>query len=214
MKIVASLTDVAQAAAARDQGADLLELRLDLMEGDAVAHAASCKKTVDLPVIATLRSAQEGGRYFGTSDEWLARMMPVMPFIDYVDVELRFRKHADAIKEQKKTIIASYHTREMPPLFELFGYERDLRAFGDIVKIVVTPKDVEDVLSLVTFTHTAQRPICTGVMGNAFRYCRAILPFFGSELVYCHAGTATAEGQYSVGEFVRLMHLLAERQGR
>jgi 3-dehydroquinate dehydratase-1 len=209
MKIVASLTDAAQAAAARDLGADLLELRLDLMEGNAVTQAALCKKTVDMPVIATLRSAQEGGNYFGTADEWLDRMLPVMPFVDYVDVELRFRKHADAIRDQGKTIIASYHTREMPPLFELFGFERDLRSFGGIVKIIVTPRDVEDILSLVTFTHTAQRPICTGVMGYAFRYARAILPFFGSELVYCHAGTATAAGQYSVAEFVRLMDLLA-----
>jgi 3-dehydroquinate dehydratase-1 len=212
MKIVASLTDAAQAAAARDHGADIIELRLDLMEGDAVAQAALCKKTADLPVIATLRSAQEGGKYFGNADEWLGRLTPVLPFVDYVDIELRFRRHADAIREQKKTIIASFHTREMPPLFEIFGYERDLRTFGDIVKIVVTPRDMEDVFSLITFTHTAQRPICTGVIGTAFRYARAILPLFGSELVYCHAGTPTADGQYSVGDFVRLMDLLAVRQ--
>ena len=42
-------------------------------------------------------------------------------------------------------------------------------------------------------------------MGKEFRYARAMLPFFGSELVYCHMGAATADGQYSVEEFVDLM---------
>ena len=49
---------------------------------------------------------------------------------------------------------------------------------------------------------------CTGVMGASFRYARAILPLFGSEFVYCHTGVPTAEGQYSVKEFVALRKLL------
>jgi len=86
--------------------------------------------------------------------------------------------------------------------------ERELRAYGDIVKIIVTPANAEDVIELIAFTHAVKGPVCTGVMGTQFRYARAILPLFGSELVYCHAGTATASGQYSVQEFVRLMELL------
>jgi 3-dehydroquinate dehydratase-1 len=46
------------------------------------------------------------------------------------------------------------------------------------------------------------------VMGDRFRYARAILPLFGSELVYCSVGTPTAEGQYSVEEFTQLIQLL------
>jgi 3-dehydroquinate dehydratase-1 len=45
-------------------------------------------------------------------------------------------------------------------------------------------------------------------MGSSFRYARAVLPLFGSELAYCHMGETTAEGQYSVEEFVQLQKLL------
>ena len=41
-------------------------------------------------------------------------------------------------------------------------------------------------------------------MGASFRYARAVLPLFGSEFVYRHTGVPTAEGQYSVEEFVAL----------
>jgi 3-dehydroquinate dehydratase-1 len=100
----------------------------------------------------------------------------------------------------------------MPVLFNLFALERELREYGDIVKIVVAPKSEEDVISLISFTHAALKPVCTGIMGARFRYARAILPLFGSEFAYCHAGVPTAEGQYSVGEFVRLMDILYNRQ--
>jgi len=81
-------------------------------------------------------------------------------------------------------------------------------ADGDIVKIIVTPFEDDDIINLIAFTHAIKKPLCTGVMGTRFRYARAILPLFGSHLVYCHAGAETAEGQYSVDEFVRLMALL------
>jgi 3-dehydroquinate dehydratase-1 len=45
-------------------------------------------------------------------------------------------------------------------------------------------------------------------MGTQFRYARVILPLFGSQLIYCSAGTATAAGQYSVEDYIRLMGLM------
>jgi 3-dehydroquinate dehydratase I len=205
MKIVAALTDAACAGAAQKEGADMIELRLDLMDGDPVTHIMTCKEQVDLPIIATLRSAQEGGQYFGDADEWFKKIEPVIPLADYIDVEQRFARHAAAIKSAGKKIIASHHAGMMMPLHVLFVLERELRAYGDIPKIIMTPSNGEDVIDLISFTYAAKKPICTGVMGPVFRYARVMLPFFGSELVYCHVGTATAGGQYSVGEFADLM---------
>jgi 3-dehydroquinate dehydratase I len=210
MKIVAALTDPGLAVTAQLQGADLIELRLDLIEGDAAWQAAVCRKACPLPVIGTLRSAAEGGRYFGSAADWIEVVTPFLPFVDYVDIEERFSSHAGAIKAAGKQVIASFHTPEMPDLPTLFAVERDLRAYGDIVKIIVTPKTDEDIIELISFTHSVKQPLCTGVMGAEYRYARAILPLFGSELVYCHAGTPTASGQYSVGEFVGLMKMLGK----
>jgi len=97
----------------------------------------------------------------------------------------------------------------MVPLPILFVLEQELRSYGEIPKIVVTPGNEDDLIDLIAFTHAAKKPICTGVMGVAFRYARAILPLFGSEFVYCHTGVPTAVGQYSVEEFVALRKLLS-----
>ena len=213
MKIVAALTDPAHAARAQEQGADIVELRFDLIEGDPVNLVQTCKDVCSLPVIATIRSAQEGGQFFGDAEGWFERLRPVIPLVDYVDIEQRFASYAPQIKEAGKQIIASHHTGQMLPLHELFMLERDLRTFGDIVKIIVTPNHEEDIIELIEFTHTIQKPVCTGVMGTQFRYARAILPLFGSQLIYCSVGTATADGQYSVEEFIRLMELLEGIRG-
>ena len=210
VKIVASLTDHRDAPAASAAGADLIELRLDLMDGDVLKGVQECHRLTGLPVIATLRSIQEGGNYSGTPDEWLRVILPIIPYADYIDIERRFSAHADAIRTHDVGIIVSCHTPEMPSLFELFGLERELLAYGDIPKIVVTPRHEEDIIELISFTHAAKKPVCTGVMGAGFRYARLILPLFGSEFVYCHAGTPTAEGQYSIAEVKEAMRLLGQ----
>jgi len=209
MQIVASLTDPAQAAGTQAQGAALMELRLDLIGGDPVEAVRACRKHCTLPVIATYRSAQEGGRYFGSPEEWAEAIAPVIPLVDYVDVEQRFAPYAAPVKTAGKTIIASHHAAEMLPLHVLFVLEQELRAYGDIPKIIVTPADEDDLINLIAFTRAAKKPVCTGVMGTKFRYARAILPLFGSELVYCHTGEPTAAGQYSVAEFAEIARLLS-----
>jgi 3-dehydroquinate dehydratase-1 len=208
MKIVAALTDPAQASDAHEQGADIIELRFDLMAGNPVHLIQKCKDICSLPIIATIRSAQEGGQFFGDAAAWFEMIRPVVPLADYIDVEQRFSSFSPWIKQAGKQIIASFHSAQMLSLGDLFVLERDLRMFGDIVKIIVTPCDEEDIIELIAFTHSIKNPLCTGVMGAQFRFARAILPLFGSELVYCHTGNRTAEGQYSLQEFVSLAKLL------
>jgi len=209
MQIVASLTDPALAAGAEKEGAALVELRLDLIGGDPVKAVRECKKHCTLPVIATYRSAQEGGRYFGSPEEWGKAIAPVIPLVEYVDVEQQFARCAGPVKQAGTKIIASHHAAEMLQLPVLFVLEQELRAYGDIPKIIVTPGDEDDLINLIAFTRAAKKPICTGVMGAKFRYARAILPLFGSELVYCHIGEPTAAGQYSVAEFAEIARLLS-----
>ena len=213
MKIVAALTDPALGSLAQEQGADMVELRFDLIEGDPVSSVSICKKACSLPIIATLRSAREGGQFFGDTVSWFEKIRPLVPLVDVVDIEQQFEPFACFVKEAKKTIIASHHCGDMMKLPELFDKERKLRAYGDIVKIIVTPENREDIIELIAFTHAVKKPLCTGVMGGPFRYARAILPLFGSDMVYCHVGTATAAGQYSVKEFVRLMEWLKPVSG-
>jgi 3-dehydroquinate dehydratase-1 len=208
MKIVAALTDPAKAPLAEEQGADMIEFRLDLFGSDPAEKARLALAGITLPVIATLRSAQEGGQFFGNAEEWMAVLSPLIPFVDSVDIEQRFSVNAPAVRAAGKQIIASCHEGRMLSLPELFQTERNLREFGDIPKIIVTPQSEDDLIDLISFTTAAKKPICTGVMGSQFRYARAVLGLFGSEFVYCHTGNPTATGQYSVEEFVQLRKLL------
>jgi 3-dehydroquinate dehydratase-1 len=212
MKIVASLTDPDDASRAQEQGADIVELRFDLMTGDPVTLVRTCRDVCSLPVIGTIRSAQEGGQFFGDAGSWFEKIQPVITLVDSIDIEQQFSSFSQRIKETGTAIIASYHSGQTMPLHDLFRLERDLRMYGDIVKIIVTPRHEDDIIDLIAFTHAIKKPLCTGVMGAQFRYARAILPLFGSELAYCHTGSRTAEGQYSVQEFRTLDKLLAGGQ--
>ena len=213
MKIVAALTDPALASLAQEQGADMVELRFDLIEGDPVSSVILSKNVCSLPIIATLRSARQGGQFFGDTASWYERICPLLPMVDMVDIEQQFEPYACFVKEAGKKIIASHHCSDMMMLPELFDKERKLRAYGDIVKIIVTPKNREDIIELIAFTHAVKKPLCTGVMGGQFRFARAILPLFGSDMVYCHVGTETAAGQYSVRDFVKIMEWLKPLPG-
>jgi 3-dehydroquinate dehydratase-1 len=150
----------------------------------------------------------EGGRFEGGSGEWWGLLEPLLPFGDLVDVELRFSSLAPRIRGHGRGIIASHHADHMPAPEELLRIERDLRLYGDIPKIVVRPGNERHLLDLLAFTLGAEKPVCTGVLGEAYRFARAILPLFGSELVYTHAGTQAAPGQFSLADFRKIQALL------
>ena len=208
MKIVVSVEDVAVIGEVAGYNPAFIEVRLDRMEGDLLDQVRAIREKTAIPLIATLRSRGEGGRFVGDTDLWARIVGPIARYVDIVDIETRYRDHAPFIKSRGVQILASLHTNEMPTPPELGRIEEMLRSYGDIPKIVVRPKTREDLFDLVTFTHRAQKPICTSIMGAEFRYARVILPLFGSEFTFCHAGTPTAEGQYHIREMRQLAELL------
>lgn len=211
MKIVVSLASPAEIPKAVALGADLIELRLDLMSDDLSSVMAGTGGQCTLPIIATLRSREEGGAFTGDAEEWFSTIQPFLDLVDYVDVERKFRKFARMIHSQPLQVVASAHIKYMPSPDDLKAIERDLREYGDVPKIAVTPSSPRDLLDFLEFTLEAERPLVTTVMGEEFRYARTFLPFFGSEWVYCHIGTPTAKGQYDIRELEQLQELLTYR---
>ena len=208
MKIAVSVGDGGVPADLADLHPDLVEVRLDIGGTGLLESVQPLRQMSRIPVIATLRSHAEGGRFTGDEKEWIRTVRPLLPLADWVDVEIRFRRHASEIRKAGKQVISSCHLTGMPDLQQLKALERDLRSYGNIPKIVVTPRDPGDLLTLLSFTLAAEKPLCTGVSGEPFRYARALLPLFGSELAYTHAGTPTAPGQYHIREFRTLWDLL------
>ena len=208
MKIVATVVNAREAASAAGLAPDLIEVRIDLMDADPAMELPSIRSAWKGPIILTNRSASEGGRFRGGPGEWWKILQPLLRFGDLVDVEMPFSSFSGEIRRQGKQIIASHHADTMPSPEELAGLARELRRYGDIPKIVVRPASEHDLLTLLAFTLSAEKPICTGVQGEAYRYARVILPLFGSELAYTHAGTSAAQGQYSLEDFRKIQNLL------
>jgi 3-dehydroquinate dehydratase-1 len=204
MRTVVSVQDAEDIREAEQSGADLIELRLDLMPKNTPPEALR----TSLPRILTLRSDPEGGAFDGTAEEWIGIIRRYAAGGGFVDVETRFRQFSTELRSRGLSIISSCHTSHMPGGGDLAALERDLRSYGDLPKIIVTPGNGQDVLDLLAFTLAVTKPVCTGVMGRQYNYVRAFLPFFGSELVYCHIGTPVAEGQFHIRDFRTIQELL------
>jgi 3-dehydroquinate dehydratase-1 len=207
MKIIVSLTSISQLNDVQAYHPDCIELRLDLMTASG-GTVHDQLRSAGIPLVVTLRSVAEGGKFKGSDEEWRRLIDPWLEIAAYIDIERNYASNAARIRERRIGIIASAHLDYMPQRRELDSIEKELRAYGDIPKIVVTPGDSSDVLELLSFTRAAPKPLCTGVMGEKNRYARAILPFFGSAFTYCHAGTPTASGQLHIREMKQLMEIL------
>lgn len=205
MLFVASVPDTSFIPAALACGADIIEVRLDLSGTFSQEEAGVAFGDVPVPLIFTVRSAAEGGKFSGDPDDWWETLRPCLPYATYVDVERAFRSFAPDLRKSGKTVIASFHTASMPDAGSLEALRRDLASFGDIPKIVVGPDSEEDVLSLLAFTLHAEKPIVTSVMGSRFSFARLVLPFFGSSFVFCHAGSPAAEGQIHISRAREIM---------
>ncbi|GAB7016099.1 type I 3-dehydroquinate dehydratase [Methanogenium cariaci] len=204
MKTVVALTRPADIDAAAGSGADYIELRIDLFHAKPKTVCQRC----DVPFIVTLRSSAEGGEFSGSPAEWWKIVEPWCPYAAYIDIEQRFSAYADEVRTRGPGVIASLHLPDTPDADTLHACEKRLRAYGNIPKMITTPHSKEDLLHLLTLTAAAAGPICTGTMGTDLRFGRVLTGLFGSEMVYCHFGTPTAEGQYHINEMQEILRLL------
>ena len=208
MELVAPVTGLDEFTAVVEAKPDLVELRLDLVAREDLPGLAAACREVSLPLVATVRSVEEGGAFAGDADDCARLLVPFLSRARYVDLERRFRSQAPACRRAGCRVIASVHLGTMLPLPELFGLERDLRSYGDIPKLVLAPSSDDDLLDLLSFTHAVSKPVCTSIMGTAFRHGRALLPLFGSSFAYCSVGRPSSPGQYTLAEMRTLVALL------
>jgi 3-dehydroquinate dehydratase-1 len=208
MELVAPVTGLDEVETVLAAAPDLVELRLDLVARDDLATLAEISLRIGVPLIATVRSLDEGGAFAGDVEDCARLLAPFLPHARYVDLERGFRALAPRCRAAGCRVIASAHLGTMLPLPELFGLERELRSYGDLPKLVLAPSSDDDLLDLLSFTHAATKPVCTSIMGVDYRHGRALLPLFGSALVYCAAGRPSSPGQYRIDDMRTLMRLL------
>ena len=190
----------ANASIAEGLGADLVEVRLDLLPADPIKVIRRVREATDLPIIATNRMALEGGGFRGGEDERIDILAEASAWSDLVDVELRADGRDRLLEMVDVPVIISYHDFQGMPsinatrsiLAEIF------EAGADIAKLAVTPASLEDCLDLMRLLHNARAPTSLLGMGDVGRHMRFLAPIYGSVLTYGYIGTSTAPGQIPV----------------
>ncbi|AKB73303.1 3-dehydroquinate dehydratase I [Methanosarcina lacustris Z-7289] len=216
---------------AAEKGADILEIRLDLLRIRDLERAAEIIKKIKseagIPVIATNRSSAEGGKWEGTEEDRTGLLTGLLnyPFSleegpDAVDIELSAsreerNKVIKVAKDHGKTVIVSSHDFSKTPSPQEMKaiLEEMFLAGADIAKLAVMPQSMEDVLNLLRVTldfRNAGKSVCTIAMGKPGKHTRVVAPLYGSVLTYAsvESGAAAAPGQLPVDEVKKIMEML------
>ncbi|MFW5930065.1 MAG: type I 3-dehydroquinate dehydratase [Halobacteriota archaeon] len=188
-----------------DVGADAVELRFDLYDGDALDDLR--ETDIDLPVISTYRDREDVSH-----DERVGVLRKAVEHSEAVDVDVDSPAEVRepvyrAAESHDVTRIASSHYRDGTPDASTLRdvLDRGLEA-GDLAKLAVTAATHEDVHRLLGVTLDYRgRPVATMAMGGLGSYSRFLAPVYGSRLTYGSLGDPTAPGQLSVEDVVDLL---------
>ena len=219
---------LAEAEQVKSVPADLAEWRLDWY-GDVedtaklLAAAKALRETLgELPILATFRTAKEGG-HRPVTDESYARMIRTLAesgLVDLMDIEAftgdeLVGELVDFCHRQGVKVVLSNHDFDKtPPEKELVARLCKMEALGaDLSKIAVMPRSPEDVLTLLSATRArsrvSARPVVTMSMGALGAVSRLAGEVFGSALTFGSAARASAPGQVEAGKLARVLELLA-----
>ncbi|HHX98950.1 MAG TPA: type I 3-dehydroquinate dehydratase [Kiritimatiellia bacterium] len=189
---------------------DMLEVRLDLIGADNGSWKERCAAIRDkgMPVLLTVRSAQEGGEWRGREAERLALYLAGMPYVSAIDLEINtraFEKVAQTARRFGVRVVGSFHDfRGTPDVARLVAIEARGRRLGaDVVKIATMVQSSGDLARVLALPAQFKKPVSILGMGPLGAVSRVALPCAGSCLVYGSLGAATAPGQLSCRTLAR-----------
>ena len=192
---------------AKEKGADIIEIRIDQFSDRSIEYIlnkVSFIKELNLGIIATVRSAKEGGTHI--SDYERERIFKaVAPEVDIIDIELSSESLREKIvkiaKENNALCLFSYHDFEKTPSEEEIQniIDKSVSIGADIVKYAFKVKKEEDVARIMCITNkNKDKKIVAIGMGELGRITRAAGFFFGSLITYSYIGVAFAPGQIEI----------------
>lgn len=208
----------AQAQVAHRLKPDVVEWRADSYDGiDAhivLKAADSLRRTLDQPIIFTLRIHSEGGAKPMDQDVRFQVIEGALRsgLIDIVDLELSngpqvLKPLVHNAHEHGKRVILSFHDFESTPNNDVL-LDRISTMVGqgaDIAKIACMPKEHADVLRLLQVTSSARQmfpsvPLCTMSMRRLGSITRVAGFLYGSDMAFAIGQEASAPGQIPIAD--------------
>ncbi len=205
---------------AEKAGADFVEVRMDCLE--ETRNLSDLPKYTKIPLIATNKLQSEKGHFAGSETQRQQTLLNAAKSgFAFVDVDFSSPKRSETLSKLKqlgaKTVV-SYH--KFDGILNASSLEKildeQIGSGADICKIVLTAKQIEDnlpVLSFVSFASTKAKLVCF-CMGEAGKTSRLLSPAFGAFFTFASldAGSQTAAGQMSILEMKTAYKLLGIEQ--
>ena len=190
-------------AAGVDRFVDLYEIRIDLI-GDGWQEWAN---RLQRPWIACNRLPEEGGRWSGTEEERIGKLLQAARIgARIVDLELRTNNLPELIREiknYKAEVLLSFHNlHETPDQKVLEGIIKEQLSMGaDICKVVTTARRFEDNITVLRLIGMfPDKKVVAFAMGEDGIVSRVISPMIGGYFTYgsITQGRESAPGQLMV----------------
>ena len=187
---------IAEARHVSEQGAQLVELRLDY-----IRRAVNLKRLLAnrrCPVVATCRREQDGGKWTGTDQDRLMLLrQAIADGVDYVDLEQDVAGEIPRYGKTKRII--SYHNFTETPEDLQTIHQKLSRQDADIVKIATLAHHPHDNLRMLQLSETSRIPTVAICMGDLGTPSRLLAGRFGAPFTYAtfHEERTLAPGQLS-----------------
>ncbi|MDO5517847.1 MAG: type I 3-dehydroquinate dehydratase [Clostridium sp.] len=207
---------------------DIVEWRVDFYED--VHNIESVKKVLsnirrllaNTPIIFTFRSKSEGGNKEISKEYYIELVSEIVKTkeADLVDVELFMGDESVkniidlSHKNEVKVIVSNHDFSKTPSKEEIIQRLRKMICLGaDLPKIAVMPKNMNDVLKLLSATNEINqeyrdKPIITMSMGKMGIISRVAGEFFGSALTFGAVNEVSAPGQIQADDLGIILNLL------
>ena len=189
-KIVGVIYELGQARQAVEEGADIIEFRVDL--ADDTNGVLRDLEEVSLPVILTNRRVEEGGNAAMNRRE---QLVPLISYASIVDIELMAPDRDDLIAEAAthgRPTLISYHDLDGTPAeAAMLEIVRTANGYGDVVKLAVTIEHLRDVPRVLDMSLAVREEgftFCLVPMGALGSHIRPLMGIYGSSLLYGYVG--------------------------
>jgi 3-dehydroquinate dehydratase-1 len=212
---------------------DVLEWRVDFFEqiSDTVlviAAAEAIKKAAgSIPLLFTRRSTFEGGEKIALNEDQVIAMYAAVcksKHIDLIDYEMandgaNIVRVREAAKTNGIKLVLSFHNFSYTPALETLAakFLTADQLGADVAKVAVMPRDIDDVLTLLTATRQASKklriPLISMSMGPLGAVTRIVGGVFGSALSFAVGAASSAPGQVPIEDLNLVLEVLQKSMG-